>query len=761
MNSEPIWVLGATRSGKTAYLVNQFCTWVQSGLEQHGVGEQSAVALHRTTEMVPPLPSASLHLSTPPLVSFFAMPEGIPGVLVLAAIGDNRIELVDRLTAATQGKVSLHSTTPLGFFQAEVTLFWSLLIQQLDLKAQFPVRLAPENEQALAAQLWRSELDQAIGQQTSLTEMRLVRRLLDLLQLAALAGIPLADIPVMLEQGLAGQNEALPLPEAEVGELLQRWQNWCLSQGLLTYGIIAGLYWQHLLPNPTYQHHLAQRYQVVLADDVDEYPAIARSVFETLLDAGATAIFTYNPDGAVRLGLGADPAYLAGLADRCRVETLTDRPVHCLGDDLGDAVVALVTDPIFFASLPDTIQAIQTTSRAQLLHRTAEVIIEAVQAQQVQPHEIVVIAPGVDAIARYSLTEMLGKHQIPVESLNDQRPLTSSPLIRALLTLLTLVYPSLGRLVDREAVAEMLVVLSQQPAVNGQQAISSQQSEAPYASPLTPPQSESKLHPSLIDPVRAGLLADYCFAPHPDWPRLLPVTTFPRWDRLGYQASNAYQAIVQWIATQQSQLEQRLIPNAVSLLDRAIQHFLFGGGALPFEQLSALRQLIETAQHYWEVDGRLRRSQRFDAPAYMTVSRFVQLLQSGTVTANPYPVRPIGPDSNAVLLANVFQYRSSRRVHRWQFWLDAGSPRWLSGVDSLFGAPLFLQGWSGRAWTATEAMDANERRLRRILLDLLGRTEERVYLCHSDLATNGQEQTGVLLSLVNAAIPLDTGLLTG
>jgi hypothetical protein len=58
-------------------------------------------------------------------------------------------------------------------------------------------------------------------------------------------------------------------------------------------------------------------------------------------------------------------------------------------------------------------------------------------------------------------------------------------------------------------------------------------------------------------------------------------------------------------------------------------------------------------------------------------------------------------------------------------------------------------------------MDANERRLRRILLDLLGRTEERIYLCHSDLATNGQEQTGVLLSLVNAAVPLDTGLLTG
>ena len=701
--------------------------------------------------------------------------ESMPGVLVLAAIGDNRIDLLDRLTAATQGKVSLHSTTPLGFFQEEVMLFWSLLIQQLDLKAQFPIRLAPENEQELAAQLWRSDLDRAIGrqgagqqgigQQTSVTEGRLVRRLLDLLQLAALAGMPLVDVPAMLEQGLTGQGEQLPLPDADVGELLQRWQTWCLEGGLLTYGIIAGLYWQHLLPNPTYRQHLAQRYQIVLADDVDEYPAIARSLFEALLDAGAKAIFTYNPDGAVRLGLGADPAYLAGLADRCRIETLTERPLPCLGNDFGEAIVTLVTDPIFFASLPDSIQAIQTTSRAQLLHRTAALILEAVQTKQVQPSDIAVIAPGVDPIARYSLTEILTQHQIPVESLNDQRPLTSSPTIRALLTLLTLVYPGLGRLVDRDAVAEMLVVLSQQSAVSSQQsAVSSQPAVPTQNSKLKTQNSLPSLipHPSSfpIDPVRAGLLADYCFVPHPDRPRLLPATTFPRWDRLGYQASNAYQAIVQWIETQQGQLEQRLIPNAVSLLDRAIQHFLFGGGSLPFEQLSALRQLIEAAQHYWEVDSRLRRSQRFDAPAYMTVSRFIQLLQSGTVTANPYPVRPIGPNSNAVLLANVFQYRSSRRAHRWQFWLDAGSPRWLSGVDSLFGAPLFLQGWSGRAWTAADTMDANERRLRRILLDLLSRTEERVYLCHSDLATNGQEQTGVLLSLVNAAVPLDTGLLT-
>ncbi|NJP11613.1 MAG: recombinase family protein [Leptolyngbyaceae cyanobacterium RU_5_1] len=712
VDRELIWITGPTRSGKTTRLVSLFCAWAQNRL-------------------------ATVEAET-------------PGVLVLAAIGDNRLDLVDRLTAATQGKYPFRSTTPLGFFEDEVTLFWPLLIQQLDLKAQFPLRLNSENEQELATQLWRPELDRVIGQQSTVNEERLVRRILDLLQLAALAGIPIADIPIILQQGLAGQERELPLPFSTVETLLQQWQQWCLERGLLTYGMIAGLYWQHLLPHPTYQQHLARRYQMVLADDLDEYPAIARPLFEVLLNAGVTAAFTFNPDGAVRLGLGADPNYLAELSDQCQVEVLAERPVAALENEFGAAIVEYVTNPMGFLTLPDAVQTLQTTSRAELLRQTAEVMMQAIQSRQVQPREMAVIGPGLDAIARYTLIEILSKHQIPVESLHDQRPLTSFPIIRALLTLLAFVYPHLGRLIDRDAVAEMLVILSSRGqgsrGVEGvpQSKIDNQQSEI---------SSSFILHPSsfTIDPVRAGLLTDYCFAPHPDRPRLLPATTFPRWDRLGYQASEAYQDIIQWIEVQQSQLEQRLIPNAVSLCDRAIQHFFLGGGSLPFNQLAALRQFIETAQHYWEVSSRLRQGQRSDAPPSLTVSRFIQLLRNGTITANPYPVRPIGPASNAVTLATVFQYRSSRRAHRWQFWLDAGSTRWLSGVDALFAAPLFLQDWSGHAWTAADTLNANEQRLRRILLDLLGRAEERVYLCHSDLATNGQEQTGVLLPLINTA----------
>ncbi len=752
MLENSLWITGSTRSGKTTRLVTQFGQWVEGGLWQ---SQQISRPVSRMTRRDR---------------------RKAPAILVFAANDDNRRELVERLATAIQGRYPIFAKTPLGFFQDEVMLFWPLLIQRLNLRAQFPLRLRPETEQELATELWRSALDKWSLQLPGVNEYARVRRILDLLQLAAVSGTAVEDIPSILEEGIL-EEEGTPEVWECIGQMLLDWRRWCLERGLLTYGIICELYWRELLADATYQQHLRQRYRAVLADDVDDYPAIARDLFECLLDQGAVGAFTYNPNGKVRLGLNADPSYLEGLASRCQIESLDTPPIDSLADSLGDVMVDLVSEPMFLSSLPESIASIQITSRAALLRQTAQVIVDSVKSGQVQPSDIAVIAPGLDAIARYTLTSILTSHSIAVEPLNDQRPLASSPMIRALLTLLALVYPGLGRLVDRDAIAEMLIVLSRrQEVVAGEGE-----------------REDSGLATSHIDPVRAGLLADYCYSPDPELPRLLPVESFPRWDRLGHRATTAYSEILQWLEVQRSQQQQRLIPSCVAVLDRAIQKFLWNGSNLPYDQLSALRELMETAQHYWEVDGRLRQGLKvgrlnvegsqnnlqptnlqpatqtslqpatfLDTPAYTTIGRFIQLLRRGTVTANPYPVRRLAATANnAVTLATIFQYRASRRSHRWHFWLDAGSSLWLSGgAATLFGANLFLKEWSGRPLTQEDKIAADEQRLQRILRDLLGRVGERVYLCHSDLAVNGTEQNGPLLTLVHASMPLTAESLT-
>ncbi|MEH2015071.1 recombinase family protein [Nostoc sp.] len=735
MVSHSVWIVGTSRSGKTARLVEQFCSWVQpekqltESFYTKKLGQKKGDGFSTRR-------SANANAKGERIPEFLYLKQTEPGVLVLAANDDNRRELGDIIVTSTLGKYPVRAKTPLGFFQDEVILFWPLLINSLSLKAQFPVRLRPETEQELATKLWRPQLDEEILRIAGVNESRLVRRILDLLQLAAYSGVRCEDIAQILAKGL-GDNTTTLEPEF-LASLLLDWRNWCLERGLLTYGIITELYSQYLLSDRNYQQHLTKRYQAVLADDVDDYPSVARLLFELLLDQGAVGAFSYNPDGAVRLGLGADPNYLEGLAERCRVEILTGPPSESLGEELTKQMVELVTEPMVLLSLPKMVHSIQTTSRAQLLRQTAEVIANTIQSQQVQAEEVAIIAPGLDAIARYTLVEILIKQNIQVESLNDQRPLVSSPVIRALLTMLALVYPGLGRLVDRDAVAEMLVVLSRKQ-------------QAPENSLLLT-DAINRVSTD-IDPVRAGLIADYCFLPHPDRPNLLPVSTFERWDRIGYAATTAYGEILQWLEQQRSQQELRLIPSPISLLDRAIQRFLWNGSNLPYEQLAALRELLETAQHYWEIDTRLRQIAPDETTPYTTIIEFIQLLRRGTITANPYPVRPIGGARRAVTLATIFQYRSSRRSHRWHFWLDAGSPLWAKGgAATLFGAPFFLRDRLGEPWTAEDEKLAQEQRLRRILTDLLSRVSERVYLCHSDLAVNGQEQLGPLLPLVNACV---------
>ena len=689
-----LWIAGTSRTGKTSRLVEEFSGWVRK-------------------QLVKPKPKASLENLT-------------SAVLVFAANNQNRRQLGDRLLSAVDGTYPVVCKTPVGFITDEVVLFFPLIFEELKLKAQFPLRLRPETEQELATKLWRNQPDwQSLCEFDN--EYRLVRQTLDLMQLAGASGVPTEDISVILHQGLSGLDFSQKNQSylwQRMGELLELWRELCLARGLLSYGLIYELYWRYLLPNPQYQAHLQRRYRAIFADDVDDYPAIARDLFELILDWGAFAVFTYNPDGKIRLGLNADPDYLEGLAMRCQREQ-SSFAVDNLATEFADTAVELVTETAYLVEAPDPIQSLQTISRAELLRQTAEIIIDGVRNRGIQPSEIAIIAPGLDEIARYSLIEILTAKGIPITPLNEQRPIISSPLVRSLLTLLGLVYADLGRLVDRDAIAEMLTVFSQKP-------------------------QSGKLIAD-IDPVRAGLIADYCYHVDPEHPYLTSVEAFPRWDRLGHQATTAYQAIMDWIEASKARLKQSFFTPTI-LLSEAIDYFFNNGAYLSSDRLAVLRELMETAQHFWEVDRRLRQNEPSFQTQAATVAQFIQLLRRGTITANPRPIRQFTPQVGAITLATVFQYRSLRTSHRWQFWLDASSPLWSQGgAATLFAAPLFLKQWTGKTWMPEDEYEMDNRRLQRILRDILARAESKIFLCHSDLGVNGTEQMGELLPLVQSS----------
>ena len=662
-----LWVEGGSRSGKTERIIRRFCDWAETDFA---------------------------YQSNPQAAS--------QKVLVLTVDAQQRRELSDRLMLETHGRYPVTAVTPLSFFQNEVRLFWTLLVKTLNLKAQFPLRLRVENEQELASQIWQNRIETGTLQMEGIGRDRLVRRLLDLFLLAAYSGRDINEIPAILNAGIQTNrpegSEDILAQWQEIGEALQEWREYCWERGLLTYGIITDLFTHHLLPNPQYQRQLKQRFQYIIVDRADEMPAIACDLCRFLLNNGAHGLFTFNPDGSARLGLGADPDYWQQLKSDCEIEKLAHAN-HTLGAEIADSVLEIVSQPsLRFIEPYAKVYSIESVSRAKLFRNVAETIAEAIALGTVAANEIAIIAPGLDNIANYAITEILRKKNINITPLNDQRPLSYSAQVRSLLTLITLVYPNLGNLVSRDHVAEMLVVLTE-----------------------------------VIDPVRAGMLANYCFAPHPEHPHLLAAETYNQWNRLGYEATQAYKHLQEWIE-QQSSSDTPLL-----FIDRAIQAF-FKPRKLGYENTATLQALIETAQYYWQLGYRL------DLKDAVILENFIKLIRQGTVTANPYA--PNLPE-DSVVLATIVQYRMARRSHRWQFWLDASSDLWgQGGATSLFAAPLFLKNWNGEEWTIENQRDADTQRLQRLLKDLLDRLCDRLYLCHSELSTNGQLQNGVLLPLI-------------
>jgi hypothetical protein len=211
-----IWISGAARSGKTSRLVGEFA----DGIENY-------------------TPSSS--------------------ILVLAANDETKRKLGDRLAVALEGSYPVVCKTPLGLMGDEVILFWPLIFEQLQLKAQFPLKLRPEMEQELATQFAHAQGFLEYKPQ-GVSEYRFIRQTLDLLQLAALGGYTPEEIPDCLENGLnLGEQRLFSTNMAALGVFLVQWQQWCLERGLLSYGILSVLYSRYLLPQAKYQEQLAQR----------------------------------------------------------------------------------------------------------------------------------------------------------------------------------------------------------------------------------------------------------------------------------------------------------------------------------------------------------------------------------------------------------------------------------------------------------------------------------------------------------------------
>jgi len=669
---KPLWITGESRCGKTTRLAESICQWMQEY----------------------PLPHKPL---------------------ILVINHQARENLRDRILQINpqgyQGKIK----TPLGLIMEDVNLFYLLVCEKLNLKATIPLRLRPETEQELATQLWRKhitpELITILGD-----EYNCVRRILDLTQLAGAGGIPFNQIADRLQTAeffqIIGNQSVTNL----IGELIQKWRNYCLEKGFLNYGLIYELYALHLLPSPEYQEYLLNQYRGLFIDDIDDFSSILSRICQVFINNNITCAFTYNETGKIRLGLNADPEYIKQqISPLCQQEILEDSHNNCLKKTLEKPILRVIDGQFDEIESLKQIKSIIGKSRAELISQTCNFIINAIKSKEIKPQDIAIIAPGLDEIARYSFQEMFtNQNAIPIQFLREKRPLVSSAIIRSILSILTLVYPSLGRLVRKDLLPEMLVILSQEN----------------------------------IDLVRANLLIDSCYLPDIEYLCLLDYTNFPRWDRLSYQSRESYQLIVSWLENLKAEIIEGK-NHLMMVIDEIIKQFFPNINSLQYNQIANLKEFRETAQHFWEIQSKLGALKVNEI-----VAQFLELLRKGTITANPLLEYNQNNSNNSndqdddfslleggLFISTIYQYRSQRCRHRWQFWMDAGSPFWSQSLG-LFGYEVFLQNIDN------ENLNSEDILIRRIIKDLLARAEEKIFLCHSNISLTGNEQMSKLSPLL-------------
>ncbi len=685
-----IWIEGNSCCGKTDRLVELFSQWAEN------------ITQKKQEKILPKKP------------------------LIICANSEGKKHLLDNLLNNSQKlPFAIEVKTPFGFMIDEVELYFPLIVANLNINPQIPLILRPETEQELASNLWRDNFSPELLTLFA-NESTLVRRLLDLLQLAGCSGVAPEEIPTRLKTGkvflLDENNQDI---WDSIGELLFEWRKYCLERGLLSYGIIYELYWRYLLTDSNYKGHLLRRYGAVFADDLDDYPGVSADVFKFFIEQNIYSVFTYNNKGKVRLGLNADPDYLKTLSLQCDQEFLNDSSIDNLAVKIELQIKELMGNNHDISMVQDHICSVTSVTRSHLIQSIIDIIINEVNNGKINPHEIAIIAPGLDEVARFNFIHLLQEKAIPIEPLKEQRPLISSPLVRAILSLLGLLYRGNGRLIERDMIAQMLVVLSPQSMTQ-----------------------EGRFWD--IDPVRGGLLADYCYYIDIESPCLLSIEHYPSGDRMNYKTFVAYNEIRDWVEITKAEIENNQLTPLV-VIDKILQRFFPHIQKLTYSQLASLRELRETANHFWQVYDKLENYQPSGKTWAESIGDFIVLLRKGTITANPYPVDLLGKESpsKGITLATIYQYRTSHLHHRWQFWLDAGSNLWgKGGAAKLVASSLFLRGWDGKPFSVEDEAKEEKERIERIIHDLLSHSQEKIFLCHSQLDINGNQQMGNLLGLI-------------
>jgi hypothetical protein len=606
-----------------------------------------------------------------------------------------------------------------GLARRMCDLFWPLAAD----KAGFahpdrpPVFLTLETAQYYMAHIVRPLLEQGYFESVTIDRNRLYAQIIDNLNKSAVVGFPYTEIGSRLDAAWIGDPGQRRI-YADAQDCATRFREFCLQNNLLDFSLQLEVFWRYLWPDPLVHGYLVKTYRHLIYDNLEEDGPHAHDLIRAWLPEFDSALLIYDENAGYRRFLGADVETALALRELCDEQITFDESfvmtagIDELATSLSQAIsLTLTPSPKIEEHMDEgqTLKIITSRFYPELLDTLVKEIENLLQPSSIelQPPDIVILAPYLSDALRFAITSRLEAKHIPWRTHRPSRSLHDEPASQALLMLAALAHPHWDVRPSKFDVAYALKLALD------------------------------------MDLVRAQLLTEIVYRS-----KDLTLSTFDqinsdKQERITFTLGNRYSMLRDWIL------------NYRDIQPLPLDHFLrrFFGEVLSqpgfgfHRNLDAARvaaSLIESVRKF-----RLAMEPSFfslDHPDFDFGRDYIAMLQEGVIAAQ-YLESWRTESDEAVLVAPAYTFLMMNKPVTVQFWLDAGSSGWYERLDQPLTHPQVLsRAWPrDRQWTFADEDQTNKDTMARLVSGLLHRCREKLYLGISNLGESGFEQRGELL----------------
>jgi len=645
----------------------------------------------------------------------YLLNQGVPADSILVMLPQRALSLPYRRILSESkripgGQVGLHTIGSLS--QTMVDLFFPLIAEEAGFGQPLgrPQFLTLETAQYYMQRVVGAVIDEKdYFASVTIQRSRLYSQIIDNLNKAAVGGFPHYEIGERLKSAWNGEISQVYIYD-EAQDCANIFRKFCLENNLLDFSLQVDVFLNHIWQMDQPRTYLQNQFKHLIFDNLEEDNPATHSLLREWLPQFESALMIFDRDAGFRRFLGSDAE------NGYSLKSLFDQQIQW--DDslvMPSALTTFAYDlarvlnrpepapPTERADPREVLQYTDHTYHPQMVDWVAEQIQELIEEKGVSPDEIVVLAPFLSDALRFALMTRLQERGVPARSHRPSRPLNAEPAARTLMTLAHLAHP--------------------------QWKITPTVYDVAYA--LTNALSD-------FDLVRAQLLANIVF-------RKNELISFDDIDvdmqeRITFEFGSRYEALRTWLRQYQEGEPDELDVFLSRLFGEVLSQVGFGFHH-DFDAARIAANLIDSARAFrWTISEQLEKS---------VGQEYAEMVAQGVI-ANQYLRDWDEPEEDSVLLAPAFTFLMGNQPVDYQFWLNVGSAGWWERLYQPLTHPyvLSLQWEQGHIWSDSDEYEARQDTLYRLVLGLLRRCREGVYLGFSQLGEQGYEQRGPLLDAV-------------